>query len=503
MTSPHLRLALLAALALAACDETSPPDAGATDAGALDGATRPDGEIPLDGAVARDAGDASLPPTVLDDDYAPDDDPDLLNPARGVYYWAPDASDPHVLVAEWLYLGPHCDEDLVWAGAGDPATSAVLADYAARLAEHRDAGRQVLFRPRYDAASSGGVLNGCGVFQADTVERMRAHVDAIAAMLAEHLDVIAFVEAGYLGRWGEWNHADHAASTAPVLVDPDARRAFLRHVLDAYAAAGVDRFVGVRRPIFAREIVDADPSARVGLYNDCFMTNASDYGTYSNFEDGNPSNFASSEDARAWAEAFTRDAPFGGETCPTGDGAERWRDCANMVGAASEPGALHMSYLHGGYAEDARATWQAGGCWHEVRRRLGYRFEVESVEYPPTVGAGAPFAVSIRVRNTGWSRLHNPRSAHVVLRGAGGAHEAASVEGGEVTAWAPGETVTVRAIFDGVPAGAWELRLSLPDPHRPDVTAYAIAIASRRGGAPLIDRASGENDLGVTIDAAP
>jgi hypothetical protein len=504
-----LRIGLVAAITLVGCGEPSPDDAGLADAGApRDSSALDAGD--LDAALP----DASPAPTVTDSDYAPDDDPALLNPERGVYYWSPDASEPHTLVAEWLYLGEQCDEDLTWAGAEDASTSPVLAAYAARLSEHRDAGRKVLFRPRYDDASTGGVLSPCGVFQADTVARMRAHVDAIAAMLGDFIDVIAFVEAGYLGRWGEWNHADHAASTAPVLVDPDARRAFLAYVLAAYAAAGVDRYVGVRRPVFARELVDMDPTVRVGLYNDCFMTTSSDFGTYSNFESGNPANFDSSEAARAWAETFTATAPFGGETCPTGDGSERWRSCDAMVGGASEPGTLHMSYLHGGYALDARSTWEAMGCYDELRRRLGYRFEVEQVVYPPAVAAGQRVDVSIRVRNTGWSRLHNPRSAYVVLRGVDGAYVgggalagyevlAGSFVAGNTETWEPGETVTLRATLSPPPAGTYSLRLALPDPDRPDVLAYSVAIASRRGGEPLVDRATGENDLGVTVTVTP
>ncbi|MCB9598232.1 MAG: DUF4832 domain-containing protein [Sandaracinaceae bacterium] len=490
------------AVALVACGDPGPVDAGgAPDAGALDAAARD--------ATAGDAGDvdAAVADTVTDTDYAADDDPDLLNPERGIYYWDPNPGDPHTLVAEWLYLGAECDRDLVWAGAGDAATSPVLDAYAARLVEHRAAGRKVVFRPRYDTPSTEGELNRCGVFQASDAARMRAHVDAVAAMLADFVDVIAFVEAGYLGRWGEWNHAGHAASTAPVLVDPDARRAFLAYVAETYRAAGVDRFVEVRRPLFARELVDADPTAHIGLYNDCFMTDASDQGTYSNVESGNPSNFDSSEAAKAWAVAHTASAPFGGETCPT-DGRERWRDCDAMVGDASEPGALHMSYLHGGYAEEARPTWEAMGCYDELRRRLGYRFEVVSVEYAPAATVGQPTTIAIQIRNTGWARLHNPRRASVVLRGderlvVGGAELPGSVEGDDVVTWGPGEVITVRARFAAPAVGTYGLRLWLPDADRPDVIPYAIAIASTRGGAPLRDGATGENDLGLTMTVTP
>lgn len=452
--------------------------------------------------------------TVIDMRFSADDDPGLLNPERGIYYWSPSASDPHTLVAEWLYLGDACDDELRWAGRGAPTTSQVLDDYAEALVAHRAAGRKVVFRPRYDTPSSEGAPNGCGLFEADGATRMRGHVDAVAAMLAEHADVVAFIEAGYLGRWGEWNHADHAASTSPVLVDPAARRAFLAYVVEAYASAGLRRFVEVRRPLFAKELVDADASAAVGLYNDCFMTTSSDYGTYSNFESGNPSNFANAADAKAWAVAWTAGAPFGGETCPTGDGTERWRSCDAMVGPSSEPGSLHMSYLHGGYAVDARSTWETSGCYEEIRRRLGYRFEVDAVEYPPEAAPGQPLTVSVSLRNTGWARMHNPRRAALVLRSASAAYVvgdaldgyesiAATPGGDAVESWAPGETTTFTASFAAPPAGTYSLRLMLPDPDRPEVIAYAVKLASRRDGVPVFDATTGENDLGVTLTVPP
>ena len=410
--SKLLRVALVGCL-LFGCDDAEDPDAGpshdgsaSVDSGTRDAGARDGGVDPMDAAsdAGRDAQapDAAPAATVTDTDYVADDDPTLSNPERGIYYWSVDDTDPHTLVAEWLYLGDQCAEDLTWAGHGDAATSPVLDAYADALLEHREAGRKVIFRPRYDTADDGGGLNDCGVFQADTGVRMRAHVDAIAAMLADFVDVIAFIEAGYLGRWGEWNHAGHDASTAPILVDPSERQAFLAYVLDAYEAAGVRRFVGLRRPLFAREIIDREGPSLVGLYNDCFMTTSSDYGTYSNFESDNASNFASAEDAKAWAIDLTATAPFGGETCPTGDETERWRRCELMVGASSEPGSLHMSYLHGGYAVDARETWETGGCYDEIRRRLGYRFEITEVEYPPSATPAQALTVTLALRNTGW-----------------------------------------------------------------------------------------------------
>lgn len=477
-----------------------------------DAGSPPDSEVRSDGG--QDVGDAEaerdFAENVEDTAYESDPDPDRLDPERGIYYWAPRADDPHTLVGEWLYLGERCDQELGWEGRGAEGTSPVLDAYAAVLEEHRAAGRKVIFRPRYDRPESDA-LNDCGVFQAQTEELAYRHVEAVAAMLAAYREVIAFVEAGYLGRWGEWNWAGYGPENAPILADPARRRAFLDHVVRTYGSAGLDRFVGVRRPVFARELMATHPesSVHVSLYNDCFMTDASDMGTYANAESDNPHNFGSVEEARTFAQTWTENAPFGGETCPSAD--PRWASCEAMVGTDSEPASLHMVYLHGAWAADARETWEAGGCYDEIKRRLGYRFEVERVAFPPRVAAGERVSVSIDVRNTGWARLHNPREAFVVLRSEGDALVAAgaiegygslegTVEGGAaVRDWAPGGTARLSVTFERPPAGSYSVRLLIPEPGRADLRAYAVRLASLRDGVPVWDEATGENDLGVTI----
>ena len=495
------RFTLLATCGLLACGGSSAQqqDAASNDAAPGDGAV----------AVADAIGAAE---TTTDTDFARDDDPDLLNPERGMYYWSVQQDDPHSLVAEWLYLGAVCDQDLTWLGHGNPGTTGVLNDYVDELLIHRAAGRKVIFRPRYDVPADDS-LNGCGVFHADTWDRQLGHVDAIAAMLGEYSEVIAFVEAGYLGRWGEWNWSGYDATAAPFLADPDTRRNLMSYVLGAYAAAGFDRSVELRRPVFARELTDAEPSAKVGLYNDCFMTSDSDSGTYSNFESNNPANFASSEEAKAWAVTATAEFPFGGETCPYASA--RWKVCANMVGPSSEPASLHMAYLHGGWAPDARATWEAGGCYDEIKRSLGYRFGVERVTYPPAVSPAQSIELEVAIDNAGWSRMNPPRTAFLVLRGTSTAYvvgadlngyerlDATEMSGSAVRDWLPGETSVLSATFAPPPPGTYQVTLFIPDPDAPAVVDYAVGIASSRAGEPVFDAVSGENDLGVTIAVSP
>ena len=100
--------------------------------------------------------------------------------------------------------------------------------------------------------------------------------------------------------------------------------------------------------------------------------------------------------------------------------------------------------------------------------------------------------------------LRSASAAYVV----GGALEGyvelrGTIDGAAVEAWEPGEDATLTVSFEAPPPGTYALSLLVPDPDRPDVMAYAVALASRRDDAPLFDPDTGENELGVTVTIEP
>ena len=510
-------------------------------------------------------------------DYVADSNPDLTNPERGMYSGdTPNFGDEnlplkernyHTIVPEWLWLAPVCDENLVWDPINDN-TSPVLKKYAEeKLDKARSEGYKILFRPRYDQrdpeAQEGDPPEGpsnckfddggsAKVFHAASRKRQFDHIEAVAAMLGDYKDVIAFIQAGYLGNWGEWNTekddaGEYDMTNAPLLYNRTDRDDIIDHVLSTYAAAGIAQDVELRRPVFAKEVVERNASANVGLHNDCFMSStvlpnsSSDGGTYSDFQiplgggefdpDGSPQNFGNVQHARDWAEDWTEHSSFGGETCPNEEhpNDERWRSCTLMTGTTSEPAepaSLHMNYLNHDYAEDAVDEWEKGGCYEEIRRRLGYRFEVTRVEYPETVSAGETFSVAVDVVNTGWARLHKPRDAKLMLRNGATSHGPYTFsDGPPVSNWAPGQpaatiTATIAAGGDPPPPpGTYEVRLWIPDLDfldflerenlKPDDYPeaninYAVKLATKRNDANgdsvnVFDQTTAENDLGVKI----
>jgi hypothetical protein len=493
--------------------------------------------------------------TAVKEDYVADTDHLLKNPERGMYFGSrPNTpAEFHTIVPQWLWLAPACDENLVW-DTTNQTTSPVLKKYAEEKLDHaRSEGYKILFRPRYDQrdpeAQEGDPPEGpsnckfeggsAKVFHAASRECQKNHITAIANMLGDYKDVIAFIHAGYLGNWGEWNTEKDKAGVygpenAPLLYNIAFRTEIIDWMIDEYDRVGIMQHVEFRRPVFAKEVLMRKQDARIGFHNDCFMSNKDDFDTYENFDDVNDANFPITPDnAIEYAQNLTATASFGGETCGD-EGSERWRTCSNMTGPSSEPASLHMNYLNGDHADDAVPTWENGDaqgnvCYDEIRRRLGYRFEVTRVEYPETVSAGETFSVAVDVVNTGWARLHKPRIAKLVLRRNVAPPDpdkkVHDLDGGEVEKWEPGEpggeppkqplSITTQA--PSTP-GKYSVRLWIPDPDLQDndpdevlleqgvevlpkaTINYAVKLATLRDdGENVFDADTGENDLGVVI----
>ena len=108
---------------------------------------------------------------------------------------------------------------------------------------------------------------------------------ASAALLAPPLsaDVIAVLQAGFIGAWGEWHTSSNNLTTP-------ARKAAVRDALLKVLPAG--RTLQVRtpadlaqwypQPATVQQALQPTPPAqgRIGLHNDCFLASPDDVGTY-------------------------------------------------------------------------------------------------------------------------------------------------------------------------------------------------------------------------------
>jgi hypothetical protein len=314
------------------------------------------------------------------------------------------------------------------------------------------------------------------------------HIQQLAPILAANEDVIAVVQAGFIGAWGEWH-----TSTNNLLPD---KQQILEALLDVIP---VTRMTQVRYPPYKSEMyggpLDAGTAwtgtygARTGHHNDCFLASDDDFGTYP---------IGEIETWKAFVEEETKYTPMGGETCNPNPPRT---DCPT---ALEELERLHFSFLNLQDHPDVIQAWIDQGCFPEIERRLGYRLELAEAWLPDTVRPGGHFDFSMSLSNVGWAGMYNPRAALLVLEGPGGLFETVAVD--DVRGWAAGEAFTVSGRLD-MPAmldeGTYHLGVWMPDasPSIRGRSEYAVRFANDGTWV----QASGLNALGafVVSDDAP
>jgi len=413
----------------------------AADASATHDASR------ADSAIADAGGEA---PLVRSTDFA-EASGEVVNPDRGLYWW--DWNEDASLVLVKVQLGEHCDAATL--------PSSLLDATRVRLGAHRDAGRRAILRFVY---ADDGELNRCDRADAESIEIVEGHVAQLAPIFAEHADVIAFVEAGFFGMWGEWN-SEHAPAGTSLWDSQDNRRRVLRALLDAVPA---ELAILVRRPRFREELpFEADELARIGFHNDCFLASSTDSGTYE------PPR--SPDEWKTYIAEATRVVPIGGETC--NDDAT-YTSCAS---ALAEMERLRFDYLHEGYSGAVIDRWRDEGCLEEIRRRLGYRVVVRAVSTSASVRPGGALRVRLELENVGFAPPRSTRRFRVVLRSEAGAVTLEPRElGPDTRGWLPGTIAPFELVTDlpeDLPLGEHELRVVLLDDSS-DLPAYSLLFAN-------------------------
>jgi hypothetical protein len=407
-------------------------------------------------------------------------DADILNPERGYFsgfrmFRPEDAvrarNTGHSLALARVRLDDYRDA---------PIPDAFLAEIDASFAAARAAGIKLIVRFRYNASATADAPK----------HRMLGHIAQLEPLMRDNEDVLAVLQAGFIGAWGEWHGSTYG-------LDNDADRAEILGAL--LAALPTSRGVQLRTPMFKAAALPGGPvseeeafsgsaRSRVGHHNDCFLASNSDYGTYA----------APVADWRAYVAADTRFTAMGGETCAV------YEPRTNCGAAVAEMEALHWAYLNREYNQKVLEAWEGEGCAHEVEQRLGYRFVVSRVAHTEAVRPGGVLDFEVDIANRGFAAPFNRRPVYVVLS-SGSTHLRARLSGVDARRWTAGETTSLATSLR-IPAdlepGTYTLSLWLPDEAATLEADYRYAIQLANEG--VWSEAEGHNVLTreLSIDAA-
>lgn len=331
------------------------------------------------------------------------------------------------------------------------------------------------------------------------MNRILGHIRQLAPVFADNRDVLAGVQAGFLGPWGEWHGSNWG--DPPSL---SSRRTVLFALLDAVPAPVT---VQVRRPMFIRDIFADEPGgsdlgeasayggsrlSRVGWHDDALLSLPTDLGTYAQ-------RGWDRERELRWCARHDRYAPFGGETVPS----SARTPIAQVV---RELELLHASYLNSAYHRGTLDAWRKAPFrgvtgFEHIERRLGYRFVADRLRITKEVQPGGTLRVELDLRNVGFASPHLPRNVALVL-GQGDQTHRVALNDADPRRWSPeAGTVTLRAAIP-IPSdarGRWRLALHLADPS-PNLSGearYAIRLASE---GIAFDETRGGNVLAEDIE---
>ncbi len=369
----------------------------------------------------------------------------------------------------------------------------------------RTAGLKCILRFSYTDIVNGGNGNWPPVppYGDATKAQMLAHIEQLRPVLQANSDVIATVQMGFIGIWGEGYYTDYFVDDPndPGTVSA-ARWQDRREVLDALLGVlPPSRMTAVRTPEMKQNMFgtsttlpqanayNGSPLARISYHNDCFLASDSDFGTWQ------------SAAGKAYMADESQFVAMGGETCNYNP------PRSACPSALVELALFHWSYLNIDYHPDVLTnasladSWVSGGCLEEIRQNLGYRLVLQAGTYDDAVQPGQQFNVTITLQNVGYASPFNPRPVQLLLRNqtTGEIYAASLPE--DLRFWFGGETAVLDhniCLPGTIPTGSYDLLLNLPDrsPSLATRPEYAILFANAGG---VQETATGYNKLLHTL----
>lgn len=413
--------------------------------------------------------------------------------------------------------------NIVLAGYTNAALPQSLLDNIKKdFGAARQAGMKIILRFAYTVkAKSGSCPEGfiCPPYGDATKKNVLEHIGQIKPLLQENADVIACMQMGFIGTWGENYYSDYFGDPSTngngKLLNENWRdkSLVLGALLDALPA---DRMVQVRTPQMKQKFIygvkapsnsvalnDAEAfkqanKSRIGFHNDCFLSSADDYGTFDDYGTSSSPRQPGGPVMRTYMMDDGKYGPVGGETCD--DTFSPYNDCETAGKAQTEMRNMHYSFLNCAYNNDVNNDWETGGCMEAIKKNLGYRFVLRNAVYPhEAVESGKLFSFVLNIENVGYASPYNERPAKIILKNKQTAQEFVYDTNIDIRRWYSGSFSVKQTLLakEEMPKGEYDVYLYLPDKYESlsSRTEYAIRIANDN----VWDAATGYNKLGFAI----
>lgn len=444
--------------------------------------------------------------------FSPDTTSIIPNPERGFYLLAGsllDASNFDPSLVAIYNLGFR----LALANTTLPTSGAISAPQLAQMNTNfgnaRTRGMKLIVRFAYGTGPNDPILS---VIQAQTVQ--------LTDLLKTNRDVIAVVQAGFIGAYGEWADSGSNNDTK------SGKRSVKDYVLAMVPPEIPVNFTQVYPPmedwysgqaaLSGSEAFTGSQKARTGMHSDCYLTGNGDSFFYTGPSQVKDFVITSQRSAqRAYISAASEYAPFGGETCNNSQGAgvQQRTQCAgtpndesgNSGGILNEGPRYHLNYLNNSFAPNFISAWQSNGCYNTVLNYMGYRFQLDTLNHSDTVARSNTLTLTLNLHNVGWSRIFIPRRAKITLIKSGSSDIVCYSYNDLRKLPSQASTPTSMGFDCVIPAnattGVYTVHVSFPD-RNPTLSAnrdYTIRPANSNSGSQVWDNTNGRFTTGSTV----
>ncbi|QCE42776.1 DUF4832 domain-containing protein [Psychroserpens sp. NJDZ02] len=355
----------------------------------------------------------------------------------------------------------------------------------------RTSGLKIITRFSYSNAQSTAP-------QQPSKSQILAHISQLAPLLETNKDIFFSMQAGFIGTWGEWYYTNSSefGTDGNITSTQWLNR---KEIIEAMLAAAPPeipiqvRYAGIKTNMYGNTMLTEQTAylntanARIGFYNDAFLNNYGDQGTYSvSNECTNPVetteyNYVANE---------TKFLPMTGETNglnPCNDGFRTTSD-----NAINEMNLTHWTTINRDYYIPFWEDIISSNAYDDILKQLGYRFVLNaSTVTTNTTG----FDISLNISNVGFARPFKQRDVFLIIKNTATNVITTEVIDTDIRTWE--NTVSITQDFNLDAEGTYQLYLWMPDnapalKNNPD---YSIQFANNN----TWETATGYNTLLQTI----
>jgi hypothetical protein len=405
----------------------------------------------------------------------------IANPERGFYrYTSTGSSGGYNLLSQSTLSGYRTNEGITVIQrqfflrdfiTGIPISTTYLTNMQTDFNRIRNAGAKVIVRFTYSSSSS------TPVFQPSKAQIL-FHMKQLVNVLTLNKDVIVSIQAGFIGRYGEWYYtgsSEFGNGNFNLLTNTQwaNRKEIVDYMINNFPVEIPIqlRYIYAKQKMYGNSYI-----GRIGFYNDSFLGTWGDSGTYNvSSSQGQPT----TADITYW-QTNTINNPVSGETNMVN--APR-TDCSN---AMIEMDRFNWSLINKDYFPTVISNWQTNGCFSEMQIRLGYKFELINSNVLNN-------NLIVSLRNTGYANLFKVRKVYLILINNQGVEYRYEI--GNTSSWIGGVTTNLSIPLNyGIPTGSYKLYLFIPDNNNNNAN-YAIRFSNIGTWVPT----KGYNDLLRTV----